>query len=477
MYCRKLISLAGLMFFCLFPYALAANDCEEFSSQVGFPVATNFLEPFFSEQSVQSELVVDCGSTWQSLTIVDAQDDTMTAISNRGYLRTAEAWSPLEYIGTNTIGSWNLGFAISELPENVQLDSSTTFHLSYSCSFEKAKQYWRCGCEDGLCIQPKWSLQFFHYTEVENNNPPATGLLEQIKLPPGFGIHYFAENVTNARSLARGDNGTIFVGNRDGGSVYALVDSDNDLVADQKFTIASGMWQPNGVEFVDSDLYVAEVNRILRYPDIEADLTNPPEPEVIYDGLPTDRSHGWKYLAKGPDDRLYLGIGAPCNVCERDDERYATIASIELDGSDFQIFASGIRNTVGFDWHPETDVLWFTDNGRDRMGDDIPADELNAAWAPNLHFGFPYCHQGDIWDDNFDDQASCAEFTPPKIKLGPHVAALGMKFYTGEMFPTQFQGDIFIAEHGSWNRTNKIGYQVSRVNIVEGLDNFREENF
>lgn len=309
-----------------------------------------------------------------------------------------------------------------------------------------------------VLLLPAWGCS-------ESTNEP-DGQLSLIKLPPGFSIEIFAEDVPNARSLAIGENGTIFVGNRTGGSVYAVVDSDGDFRADSLYTIASGLYMPNGVDLMDGDLYVAEVNRVLRFDEIESNLTDPPEPVVVNDGFPSDRHHGWKFIRFGPDGKLYVPVGAPCNVCLRDDERYASIMRMNPDGSDLEVYAEGIRNTVGFDWHPETDQLWFTDNGRDMMGDNIPPDELNHAPEAGMHFGFPFCHGGDIPDPEFGQQRSCGEFVLPAQKLGPHVAALGMRFYTGDMFPQEYRNQIFIAEHGSWNRSVPIGYRVMLVRLT-----------
>ncbi len=289
--------------------------------------------------------------------------------------------------------------------------------------------------------------------------------LDQVKLPPGFSIDLYATGVRNARSLALSPGGVLFVGTRQAGAVYAVVDRDRDQKADAVYTIASGLNMPNGVAFRDGALYVAEVNRVWRYDGIEQRLEQPPAPVLVTDALPSDRHHGWKFIAFGPDGLLYLQVGAPCNVCERDDPRYASILRMKPDGTDLEVFASGVRNTVGFDWHPETRELWFTDNGRDMLGDDSPPDELNRAPSKGLHFGFPYCHGGDLPDPEFGAKRSCREFEPPAQKLGPHVAAIGMRFYTGRMFPPEYRNQIFIAEHGSWNRSKKIGYRVTLVRL------------
>ena len=290
--------------------------------------------------------------------------------------------------------------------------------------------------------------------------------LSKIELPDGFKIDIYAEGVINARSLKRSPEGTIFVGTRDEGSVYALRDEDGDNKAEKKWIIASGLNMPNGVAVKDGDLYVAEYNRILRYDDIESQLENPPEAIVINEDYPSKKHHGWKFIDFGPDEKLYIPVGAPCNICESEDI-FNTITRINSDGSELEIVQRGIRNTVGFTWHPITEELWFTDNGRDLMGNDKPDCELNHAPEDGMHFGYPYCHQGDISDPKFGEKHACSEFTPPVVKLGPHVAPLGLIFYTGEQFPENYNQNLLIAEHGSWNRSEPIGYQVSLVSFDE----------
>ncbi|MFC1716373.1 PQQ-dependent sugar dehydrogenase [Candidatus Poribacteria bacterium] len=290
--------------------------------------------------------------------------------------------------------------------------------------------------------------------------------VDRIKLPPGFEIDVYAADVPNARSMTLSPDGTLFVGSRSGGRVYAVLDKDRDNKADEVITIDQGLNDPNGVAIRDGSLYVAEISRVLRYDNIEANLNNPPAPVVVNDTFPGDEHHGWKFIRFGPDGMLYVPVGAPCNVCERkDNERYASITRMQPDGTGLEVFAHGIRNTVGFDWHPVTGELWFTDNGRDLLGDDVPPDELNHAPDPGMHFGFPFCHGGDVSDPVFGQNRECNEFTPPAMKLGPHVAALGMRFYTGSMFPGEYTNQIFIAEHGSWNRTIPIGYRVTLVRL------------
>jgi glucose/arabinose dehydrogenase len=289
--------------------------------------------------------------------------------------------------------------------------------------------------------------------------------LEKIRLPPGFEITLYAEDVPDARSMALSPNGTLFVGSRGAGSVYAIQDRDRDGRADAVFVLARGLNTPNGVAFRDGALYVAEVNRVLRYDAIETRLRSPTAPVVIADGFPRERHHGWKFIRFGPDGMLYVPVGAPCNVCERADPRYATIMRVRPDGTGLEVSARGVRNSVGFDWHPDTRELWFTDNGRDWLGDDRPPDELNHAPRNGLHFGFPYCHGKAIRDPDFGARHRCEEFIPPAMELGPHVAALGMRFYSGGMFPPEYRSQIFIAEHGSWNRSVPIGYRVTLVRL------------
>ena len=288
--------------------------------------------------------------------------------------------------------------------------------------------------------------------------------LDRIKLPPGFEISVFADGVPGARSMALGDKGTLFVGSMRG-AVYAV--HNDGTKATKVGTIASGLDTPNGVAVKDGALYVAEVSRITRYDGIEAHLDAPPKPAVVYDKYPGDKAHGWKFIRFGPDGWLYVPVGAPCNICEPGDP-YASITRLKPDGSAMEVFARGIRNSVGFDWDPRTKELWFTDNGRDLLGDDVPSDELDHAPKAGMNFGYPYCHQGDVADPELGRKHACSEFTPPAAKLGAHVASLGMRFYTGSMFPAEYRGRVFIAEHGSWNRSKKSGYRVVQARIEGG---------
>ncbi len=296
-----------------------------------------------------------------------------------------------------------------------------------------------------------------------------SALLDRLKLPAGFNIHVYTDDVPGARSLALSPAGTLFVGTRSEGRVYAVVDDDDDYRADRVMVLADGLNMPNGVAFRDGDLYIAEVNRVLRYNRVERRLADPPPPDVIAADYPADAHHGWKFIAFGPDGWLYVPVGAPCNVCLPEDEIYASITRLNPRTGVREIFARGVRNSVGFDWDRGTGSLWFTDNGRDWLGDDQPPDELNRAPRTGLHFGFPFCHGSDIADPQFGSERNCDELTPPLLELGPHVAALGMRFYRGGQFPAHYRGGLFIAEHGSWNRSEPIGYRIMFVSVKDNL--------
>ncbi len=285
--------------------------------------------------------------------------------------------------------------------------------------------------------------------------------LALIKLPPGFAISVYAEGIENARQLALGSRGTVFVGSIRAGKVHALVDSDHDSVADKIYVIDEDLKLPSGVEFKAGALYVAALDRILRYDNIEAQLQQPPEPQIFHSGFPDKTHHGWKYLRFGPDDKLYVPIGTPCNIC--DEPGYAEIRTISLQDNTEEVYARGLRNTVGLTFHPDSGELWMTDNGRDMLGDDHPADELNHAPQAGMHFGYPWCHQGDSLDPEFGKGKSCDDYSPPVQKLGAHVAALGLTFYDGTMFPDAYAKQLFIAQHGSWNRSEKSGYSILLV--------------
>lgn len=297
--------------------------------------------------------------------------------------------------------------------------------------------------------------------------PTAQLRLDQINLPEGFRIDIFSDDVRGARSMALGDNGTVFVGTRSTGVVYALADINGDNIAESRYIIARDLNSPNGVAFHDGSLYVAEIHRIIRYDNIEARLDNPPRPVVVYDDFPRDGHHGWKYLRIGADEMLYTPVGVPCDICTTNDP-YGAIHRLNLDGSGIEVVARGIRNTVGFDWHPETGELWFTDNGNDAMGDTFPPDELNHVTEIGDHFGFPFC-LGGYYNETRYGARDCSEFVPPAQLLTAHVAALGMRFYTGEMFPEAYLEYVFIAEHGSRSRSEKVGYRVTMVRVIDGF--------
>lgn len=324
----------------------------------------------------------------------------------------------------------------------------STLLLSFFCCKEEPK------------IEP-----LIQYDEAKSALP-----IEKLNLPPGFKIEVYADSIDGARSMAMGDNGTLFVGTRNENTVYAIQDRDKDYKADNVIVLDTTFEMPNGIAYRNGSLYVAEVGRLMRYDSIESKLNNPPKPKVIYDDYPTEFHHGWKYIAFGPDDKLYVPVGAPCNICDStvSDKRFATITRMNPDGTDREIYAQGVRNSVGFTWHPESKEMYFTDNGRDMLGDDIPPCELNRVTEAGQHFGYPFCHGGVVKDPEYGDQNSCDNFVAPVQALGAHVAPLGVKFYTGDMFPEKYKQYAFIAEHGSWNRSKKVGYKISLVALQDG---------
>ncbi|KAL6076356.1 Sorbosone dehydrogenase [Balamuthia mandrillaris] len=322
---------------------------------------------------------------------------------------------------------------------------------------------------------------------------PASDVLQHVHLPPGFKAHLYAKDIPNARSMATGPKGTLFVGTRTLGKVYAILDRNQDYVPDEVKVIEEGLYMPNGVAFKDGALYLAEVDKIWRYDNIESSLLEgkPLQKTLLRDNLPNDSHHGWKFIRFGPDGLLYVPVGAPCNVCERDDPRYATIMTIDVsvpypgDNNSDTIFAYGIRNSVGFDWHPITQHLWFTENGRDFASEEYPPDELNHAPKRGLHFGYPYCFGYNVHDpetnpeENKKVECSLPAYQPSAKDLDPHVAALGVRFYQADMFPSAYKNVIFFAEHGSWNRKNPTGYRllISRIPSVDySVNNSNNDN-
>jgi glucose/arabinose dehydrogenase len=319
-------------------------------------------------------------------------------------------------------------------------------------------------------IPPSWAQGRTAEQEAANLSPHPPGLTalpaneiqtSALKAPKNFEVTLWASGIPNARSMVMGPKGTLFVGSRFPGNVYAVVDKNGTR---EVKVIAKGLHRSNGVAFKDGALYVAELSRIIRFDDIESRLDNPPAPVVVFDALPKDEAHGWKYMRLGPDGKLYFQIGSPGNIVMPPDT-HATIMRVDPSTKVMETVAKGVRNSVGMDFHPVTKQLWFTSNGRDWIDDSKPEDTLHRLTAKGQHFGFPYCHQGDFLDPEFGKGRSCSEFVPPAAKLGPHVAALGMRFYTGKAFPAEYTNNIFIAEHGSWNRTKKSGYNVTRVVI------------
>ncbi|WP_347986701.1 PQQ-dependent sugar dehydrogenase [Methylomonas sp. AM2-LC] len=297
--------------------------------------------------------------------------------------------------------------------------------------------------------------------------PEQLAMLKQLQLPAGFKISIFADHLPTARSLALGDNGIVYVGSRDG-NVWALQDNDGDGLAEQQYILAKDLYMPNGVAYKEGSLYVAEVHRIIRFDAIGAHLSQPPQPVVVFNKFPTDKRHGWKYLRFGPDGKLYTAIGMPCNICKPENELFGTLVRLNADGSEFEILAKGIRNSVGFTWEPTSGQLYFNDNGRDYLGDNLPPEELNLWSQPGQHFGFPYCHAGIVSDPEFGGEKKCAEFSGPVWTYKAHIAPLGMHFYTGTQFPAKYRQQLLVAQHGSWNRTEPQGYQIAMINFKNG---------
>ena len=283
--------------------------------------------------------------------------------------------------------------------------------------------------------------------------------LDKINLPKGFKVEIYTDGIKRARSLALSKEGTLYVGTmHEKGEVMAVK-------GDKKYKLSSRWKMPNGVALKNGDLYVAEVSRIHKFEDIENNLENP-KSEVIYDKYPTETHHGWKFISFGPDGKLYVPVGAPCNICLKEDKVFASITRMNDDGSNMEVVQHGIRNTVGFTWHPDSKDLWFTDNGRDWWGDDIPGCEVNRASKDGMHFGYPFCHQGNLAEnDEKIPSRKCSEFTPPSQILNAHVAPLGIEFIPSGNFPKAYEKQILITEHGSWNRSKKQGYRLALLKL------------
>jgi glucose/arabinose dehydrogenase len=347
--------------------------------------------------------------------------------------------------------------------------------IAVSSAFAQKKEeepFWAVGRPKGDATATMAPVPAFPVPTAADKLP-----VKKIKLPPGFKVEVYQAGVLDARGMREGDKGTVFVSSLFvAGKIYAITNKGGKR---ELKTIAEKLFLPNGIEFSKGALYVATPKDITRYDGIEDKLDNPPKPVMVYDKLPGDVPHGWKFIKIGPDGKLYVPIGAPCNICEPDVKKgYTTIIRMNLDGSNVETILTGMRNTVGFDWHPKTKELWFGDNQRDWLSEDLPNDELNVIpkGSGQPHYGFPYCHQGNIADTEFGWGKSCDSYVKPAALLGPHVAPLGMRFYTGRMFPARYQGAIFLARHGSWNRTQKDGADVVAI-WPDGKGGAKVENF
>lgn len=276
-----------------------------------------------------------------------------------------------------------------------------------------------------------------------------------------FKMTVLTDDVPNARQMAESPSGVLYVGTRRAGKLYAVVPSED--AEPEVVTFDTGLEMPSGIALLGGDLYVAALSRVLRYRGIDESFRDGPAPEVVADDLPRERHHGWKYLAVGPDDHLYVNVGAPCNICLSDDPRFASILRMDPGTGRTSVYAAGVRNSVGMAWHPETGELWFSDNGRDWLGDDRPPEEINRVETPGSHFGYPHVHGADILDPEFGAGHDPSDYVAPVLPIQAHAAALGIAFYTGDGFPAEWRNALFVAEHGSWNRSSKVGYRVSAV--------------
>ena len=331
----------------------------------------------------------------------------------------------------------------------------------------------------------KYSLLSLILT-ISNPSNAANENLNKLDLPDGFSIKIFSSDIKSPRQMAESDGGVIFVGSKSGDSIIALLDKDNDNYAETKIIVASNLSNPTGVEFKGGSLYFSEVDKIWVIENIDdyvlrSEHQELPNKKLVTDNLPSDTWHGWKWLGFGPDGYLYVPVGAPCNICLKplkDDSRFASIHRILEDGS-LEKVASGIRNTVGFDWHPKTEKLYFSDNGRDWLGDDSPSCELNIINEEGEFFGYPYKHSTNVIDPEYGKLISDLDidFTDPILELGAHVAPTGIAFYDKNTFPSSFKNNLFITLHGSWNRSKKVGYKVISVNFDDDGNYLAHKDF
>ncbi|GIU37999.1 PQQ-dependent sugar dehydrogenase [Shewanella schlegeliana] len=287
-----------------------------------------------------------------------------------------------------------------------------------------------------------------------------------ITVSKGFGLTLYASDLGDAKQLAVGDKGTLFVGSYRDGTITALVDADNDGRVDKRYVIAKGLDYPEAIAFHNGDLYVAEEERILRFNQIESRLRRPGRPKEVYERLPGNSKKSRRAMQFGPDGLLYIAIGAPCNVCETE-APYSSIIAIDVETGDSEQIVSGVRKVLAFDWAVEDNQLWFADLGRDWMGDNLPPDEINKVERKGSHFGFPYIHATDIIEPAYDKPKNL-KVVSPTYELPAHVGAKGLHFYRGTQFPERFHNQMFVAENGSWNRSSKVGYQVVMLEIKDG---------
>lgn len=303
---------------------------------------------------------------------------------------------------------------------------------------------------------------------------PASDIpIDKFKLPPGFKAEIWATGMPGARAMARSPSGKIYIGTRGIGRVYELTDNGGTR---SSRVVVDKLVQPAGVAFANGALYVMAIDKVLRFDGIESNPSVAPVDMTAAFKLPPEQHHNWKYIAFGPDGKLYVPFGAPCNICVPGQE-YAQIRRYNADGSGMEVIARGVRNTQGFAWHPVTKEMWFTDHGRDWMGDDTPEDELNRMPSTGRNFGFPYCHANGVADRDIAKPNPCDGVTLPVQTMGPHAAAMGVHFYTGSMFPAEYRNALFVARKGSWNRTQKYGYDVVVVRTDEQGRSARIEPF